>query len=73
MNEVFYFRDLSTCYRRYQTDAHPGPYDESEFNARFSSLGMSNPLYPLKKSFLSLSEEEIDQAVWSAFQLGSEI
>ena len=73
VNDVFYHRDMSTCYKRYQEDAHPGPYDEAEFNSRFADLGMSTPPYPLKESFLNAREEDIDGAVRSAFQLGSEI
>lgn len=73
VNPVFHYRDLTRVYIQYQPDAHPGPYDEPEFNRRFVNLPINNDPYPLKESFLQLDPQDMDKAVRATFQLGSDI
>lgn len=61
------YRYLKRIYSQYQPDAHPGPYDESEFNLKFANFAINKSPYPLKESFLRLVAQEMDKAVWSSF------
>ncbi|KAK1365436.1 hypothetical protein POM88_040997 [Heracleum sosnowskyi] len=73
IEEEFYYRDFSICYRSRQEFGHPGPYNESEFDAAFSKMGISEAPYPLKEKFASLPDTQMDKLVRAAFHLGSEI
>lgn len=73
VNNTFYYKDLTHLYSNYQLNSHPGPYDESEFNRRFSASPLNKDPYPLKESFLSLEPREMDRVVRASFQLCSNI
>ncbi|KAK1392112.1 hypothetical protein POM88_011168 [Heracleum sosnowskyi] len=73
IEQSFYYRDLSSCYRNHQEFGHPGPYDESEFDFAFSQMGISDAPYLLKEKFSSLPDVQMDKLVRASFHLGPEI
>lgn len=67
VHNTFYYRDLTREYSQQQPDAHPGRYDESEFNRKFASSPLNKDPYPMRENFLSLDPQEMDKAVRVAF------